>query len=76
MPITVQIQMSPGCGHGERTVALVRDVLARLDPGGRVEVVEVATAEAAARLGFRGSPTVLVAGADIDPSPPADVGLG
>ena len=76
MPITVHVQMTTACGHGERTVALVRDVLARLDPGGRVEVVEVATAEAAARLGFRGSPTVLVAGADIDPSPPADVGLG
>jgi hypothetical protein len=76
MPIAVQVQMSPGCGHGERTVALVRDVLAALDPGARVEVVEVSTAEDAARLGFRGSPTVLVDGTDIDPRPPAGLGLG
>ncbi len=76
MPTTVQVQMSPGCGHGERTLSLVREVLGRLDPAARVEVVHVRTAEDAARLGFRGSPTVLVDGADIDPRPPAGVGLG
>ena len=76
MAITVQVQMSPGCGHGEQTVALVRDVLARLAPDARIEIVDVRTAEDAERLGFRGSPTVLVEGADIEPRPPAGVGLG
>jgi hypothetical protein len=76
MAITVQVQMSPGCGHGEQTVALVRDVLRRLAPDARVEIVEVRTADDAERLGFRGSPTVLVEGADIEPRPPAGVGLG
>ncbi len=76
MAITVQVQMSPGCGHGEQTVALVRDVLAQLAPDARIEIVDVRTAEDAERLGFRGSPTVLVEGADIEPRPPAGVGLG
>lgn len=76
MTISVQVQMSPGCGHGRQTVALLRDVLAELAPDASVEVVDVGTIEDAERLGFRGSPTVLVDGADIDPSPPAGVGLG
>ncbi len=76
MAISVQIQMSPGCGHGQKAVALVRDVLGRLAPDARVEVVEVRTMEDAERLGFRGSPTVLVGGADIEASPPDGVGLG
>lgn len=76
MAISVQVQMSPGCGHGQQTVALVREVLARLAPDARVEIVEVRTLEDAQRLGFRGSPTVLVDGADIEPHPPAGVGLG
>jgi len=32
--------------------------------------------EGAERLGFRGSPTVLVDGEDIEPQRPAGVGLG
>lgn len=74
--ITVQVQMSPGCGHGQQTVALVRGVVSRLAPGARVEIVEVRTREDAERLGFRGSPTVLVEGVDIEPRPPAGAGLG
>lgn len=77
MAIRVQVQLSPGCGHGEQTVALVRAVLGQLAPDARVEIVEVRTAEDAERLGFRGSPTVLVDGADIEPRPPVGgVGLG
>lgn len=76
MPITVQVQISPGCGHGEQTVALVRDVLARLAPDARVEIVEVRTPADAERVAFRGSPTVLVEGADLEAPPPAGVGLG
>jgi hypothetical protein len=68
--------MSPGCGHGRQTVALVQDVLGELAPDARVEIVDVRTVEEAERLGFRGSPTVLVDGADIEPRPPAGVGLG
>jgi len=76
MVITVHVQMSPGCGHGQQTVALVRDVLAELAPDASVEIVDVGTIEDAERLDFRGSPTVLVDGADIELRPRAGVGLG
>ncbi len=76
MAISVQVQMNPGCGHGKQTLALVRDVLAELALDASVEIVDVRTIEDAERLGFRGSPTVLVDGADIEPRPPAGSGLG
>ncbi len=76
MAISVHVQMSPDCGHGQQTVALVRDVVGMLAPDARVEIVEVRTVEEAERLGFRGSPTVLVDGADIEPRPPPGVGFG
>lgn len=76
MAISVHVQMSPGCGHGQQTVELVRDVLSELAPDARVEIVDVRTMDDAERLGFRGSPTVLIDGVDIEPSPPAGVGLG
>lgn len=76
MTISVQVQMSPGCGHGEQTVALVEEVLGQLAADARVEIVDVRTVEDVERLGFRGSPTVLVDGADIEPPPRAGVGLG
>ncbi len=72
----VQVQMSPGCGHGQKTVELVRDVLSELAPDARIETVTVATMDDAERLGFRGSPTVLIDGTDIEPGPPGGVGLG
>ncbi len=74
--LIVQVQMSPGCGHGQKTVALVRDVLRELAPDGRIETVTVATMDDAERLGFRGSPTVLIDGTDVEPGPPGGVGLG
>jgi hypothetical protein len=76
MAISVEVQMSPGCGHGQQTVELVRRVLDALAPDARIETVTVATPDDAERLGFRGSPTVLVEGADIEPGPPGGVGLG
>jgi hypothetical protein len=76
MAISVQLQMSPGCGHGQKTVELVRGVLGQLAPGVRLEIVEVRTMEDAERLGFRGSPTVLIDGTDIEPGPHGGVGLG
>jgi hypothetical protein len=76
MALTVQVQMSPGCDHGQKTVELVRRVLDELAPDARVETVVVATVGDAQRLGFRGSPTVLVDGADIEPGAPGGVGLG
>jgi hypothetical protein len=76
MALTVQVQMSPGCGHGQKTIELVRRVLDEIAPEARIEAVTVATLGDAERLGFRGSPTVLVDGTDIEPGPPGGGGLG
>ncbi len=66
MAISVQVQMSPGCGHAQQTVALVREVLLELAPDARVEIVDVPTMEDAERLGFGGSPTVCPASPRVD----------
>ena len=76
MTLSVQVQMSPGCGHGQKTVELVRRVLDDLALDAEIETVTVATMDDAERLGFRGSPTVLIDGTDIEPGPPGGVGLG
>ena len=72
----IQVLMSPGCGHGARTVALVAEVVRLHALDAEVETVLVDSAADAARLAFPGSPTVRVDGVDIDPAPPANVGLG
>jgi hypothetical protein len=74
--MTVQVLMSPDCGHGQQTADLVRDVLRALAPDARLETITVPTAAEAQRLAFPGSPTVRIDGADIDPGPRVDVGLG
>jgi hypothetical protein len=35
--MTVQVLMSPGCGHGARTVELLSDVLRAVAPDARLE---------------------------------------
>nr|WP_242342875.1 hypothetical protein [Anaeromyxobacter sp. SG22] len=72
----VQVLMSPACGHGERALELVADVVRHSAPGTEIETTLVATAEDAARFSFPGSPTIRVNGRDIDPQPPTNVGLG
>jgi len=74
--VKIQILMSPGCGHGQRTSELVADVVRKHAPSADVESILVATPEDAMRLGFPGSPTVRVNGIDIEPEAPTDVGLG
>ena len=78
-PLDIEIIYTPTCPHG-------RTLRGRIDALARGEGIEVAVtetilddrADAEARH-FRGSPTVLVQGTDIDPQPdatPADYGLG
>jgi hypothetical protein len=55
------------CPSHEEALQLLRDVLEDVGRAGEpIEVVEVTTDEDASRLGFRGSPTILVDGKDID----------
>jgi hypothetical protein len=78
-PLDIEIMFTPTCPHG-------RTLRGRIDALARSEGIEVAVtetvlddpADAVARR-FRGSPTVLVNGIDIEPQPagtPADYGLG
>jgi hypothetical protein len=76
MAITVQVLMSPGCGHAAETLALLRSILPGLAPEAALEALEVPTAAEAERLGFPGSPTVRVDGRDVEPGPPPGAGLG
>ena len=72
----IEILMSSGCGHGQRTTELVADVVRQSAPGAEVETILVATAEDATRLAFPGSPTVRVNGVDIEQQAPTNVGVG
>ena len=72
----IQVLMSPGCGHGELALKLVKEVVREHAAGEAVEAITVATAEDATRWSFPGSPTIRVNGLDIDPYAPPGVGLG
>jgi UDP-N-acetylglucosamine enolpyruvyl transferase len=72
----IQVLMSPGCGHGVRTVELVAEVVRAHGVEAEVETLLVESAADAARLGFPGSPTVRVDGVDIEPTHPTNIGLG
>jgi hypothetical protein len=72
----IQVLMSPGCGHGERALKLVEEVVRQSAPGEAVEAITVATLEDATRWSFPGSPTIRVNGRDIDPGVPTGIALG
>lgn len=63
----IEILAFAGCPHRERTVALAREVAARLGVAAEIREVEVRGIEEAERLRFLGSPTVRVDGADVEP---------
>ncbi|MGI8707587.1 MAG: DF family (seleno)protein [Actinomycetota bacterium] len=53
-----------GCPNWEVARGRVKEALGRLGPGGEIRLQPVETPEEADRLGFRGSPTVLIDGVD------------
>jgi hypothetical protein len=58
-----------GCPSHERAAAMAHDVLGRMGRHDvRVELVEVVTPEQASALGFVGSPTFAIGGADLFPA--------
>ncbi len=75
MADTITVQYLPGCPHLDLARDRVAEALRRLDGAApTVTVEEIADEMEAERIGFRGSPTVLVDGVDpfADPgSPPA-----
>ncbi len=71
MPAGVRFLWWSGCPSWERALAMLRSEMAAqgLDPE-RLEVVEIRDPAEAERLGFPGSPTILVDGADLQPPDP------
>ena len=64
----VEILYVDECPNVEETRALVEHVAGQLRVDPEIQLVEVPDAEAARRLGFRGSPTVRVNGCDVEPA--------
>jgi hypothetical protein len=71
--VRVELLFWDGCPSHPRALADLRAALAAAGLPGDVELVEVRDADDAARLGFPGSPTIRLDGADVVPSdePPA-----
>jgi arsenate reductase (thioredoxin) len=64
--VRVEVLVSDGCSHAEAAIRLAQAVAVRLGPRIVVERVTVDTPEKAAELGFLGSPSIRVNGADAE----------
>jgi len=64
--VRVEVLLFDGCPHAEAALQMAHAVAQRLDPGITVERVDVNTPESAKQLGFLGSPSLRVNGADIE----------
>ncbi len=64
--VRVEVLVFDGCPHAEAAIESAQTVAKRLGPGVTVERVDVDTPERAAVLGFLGSPSIRVNGADIE----------
>lgn len=71
----VTLRCFDGCPNRERALERVRSVLRELGVDASVRVERVESDDDAERLGFRGSPTVLIDGVDPFPHGPASTGL-
>ena len=71
MAADIQLLWWRGCPSWERALAMVREQMAAHDlDDERLEVTEIRDDAYAERLGFPGSPTILVGGRDIQPPGP------
>lgn len=65
--LRVEVLYVEGCPSHDPARALVERVAAQLRLTSRIELIEVADADAAVQLRFLGSPTVRVDGRDVEP---------
>lgn len=68
-PVHISILARKDCDNRGMAVAIVERVVAETGVPAEVEVIDVTTMAQAKRLGFVGSPTVRVAGRDVDRQP-------
>lgn len=74
-PLAVDFLFSDDCPSHERALQLVREVIAQEGVEARINIHQVETEADAERLAFPGSPTIRVAGSDIDEIDNASFGL-
>ena len=67
MELKIQYLYFADCPSHEEGLARLRKVLAELSAAPEVEIIEVVGEEQARRVKFIGSPTIRIAGRDIDP---------
>ncbi len=72
----VELLETAACGHAAAAEALVRYVLASLEPTATLDVVTVTSAAQPEAARFGGSPTIRVDGVDLEPDAPVVSGLG
>jgi hypothetical protein len=73
--VKIELLWSPGCPNWHPALARLREALVLADADADLVLVEVATPGDAERLGFRGSPTLLLDGGDPFADDDAPVGL-
>ncbi len=64
--VRIDVLVFDGCPHADAAIELAHALATRLGPGISVERVDVDTPERAAELGFLGSPSLRVNGADVE----------
>lgn len=73
--VRIDILHVPACPNLERAVARLHEALEIAAVAASVHHIEVATAESAAEVGMRGSPTILIEGVDAFSSGSAEPSL-
>ena len=75
MSIRVEILYSEGCVHTPATIDLINEASKSLELAIELETIQIDDAKHANTRAFRGSPTILVNGTDIDPLG-SDINIG
>jgi arsenate reductase len=65
-PVRMEVLIFEGCPHAHGAFALANAVADRLGPGITVTCVEIDSPDKAAEVGFLGSPSIRVAGLDVE----------
>lgn len=71
----MRVLYSPGCANWPRAMEEARAAMEAAGVPGEPEAVLVRGYVDGKQSGFRGSPTVTVDGADVEPEPPGEPGL-
>ena len=66
-PVHIEILSFDGCPNRKRAVELVQRLVLETSVNARVDVIDVTDEETARARRFLGSPTILVAGHDVEP---------